>query len=97
MSSTAAASPRGTAFPHRKGGFEKYIPVGKPDGDEIAGLDALGGKRAGAGVGVALELLPGEGIGAMADGDRVARFAFGIPARHVGDGNQHGGVSVSGA
>ena len=81
---------RRAALPHRKGGLEKHIAVGQPDGDEIAGLDALGGKGAGAPVGVALELLPGQRIGAMADRDRVLRFAFGIPARHVGDGNQHG-------
>ena len=85
---------RRATFPHRKGGFEKQIAVGKPDGDEIAGLDALGGKGAGAAVGVALELLPGERVGAMADCDRVRWLAFGIPARHVGDGNEHGGVSV---
>ena len=87
---------RRAAFPHRKGGLEKHIAVGQPDGDEIAGLDALGGEGARAAVGVALELLPGQRVIAVADSDGIARLAFGIPARHVSDGNEHGGVSVAG-
>ena len=81
---------RRAAFPHRKGGLEKHIAVGQPDGDEIAGLDALGGEGAGAPVGVALELLPGDGIGAVTDCDGVLWFPFGIPAWHVCDRDEHG-------
>jgi hypothetical protein len=33
----------------------------------------------------------------VADGDRILRPAFGIPARHVGHRDQHAGVSIVGA
>ena len=81
---------RRAAFPHRERGFEERVAVRQADRDEIAGLDALGGKRPRAAVGVALELIPGDGIIAVADRDRVLGLALGIPARHVGDGNEHG-------
>jgi hypothetical protein len=87
---------RRAAFPHRKGGFEKHIAVGQPDGDEISGLDALGGEGARAAVGIALELVPGDGIGAVTDCDGVLWFPFGIPAWHVGNGNEHGAFPLAG-
>jgi hypothetical protein len=70
MSSTAAASPRGSrhvsdvgvapTFHTAKVVSKNKLLLGSPDGDEIAGLDALGGERTGSAVGVALELRPGE-------------------------------------
>ena len=87
---------RRAALPHRKAGLEEGIAVGQADGDEITRLHALGGKGAGAAVGAALELLPGQRVGAMADRNRVLRLAFGIPARHVGYGDQHAGLPSPG-
>jgi hypothetical protein len=81
---------RSAALPYRKGRFVERIAVRQPDRDEIAGLDAVRGEGACAPVGVALELLPGDGVVAVAYGDRVFRLAPGIPARHVGEGEEHG-------
>ncbi len=85
-----------TALPHREAGLEKGVAVGQADRDEIAGLDAPGGKSAGTGIGAAFELLPGQRVPAVADRNRVLRLALGIPARHVGDGNQHGDPPLRG-
>ncbi len=86
---------RRTKFPYRKAGLEKGVAVRQADGDEIAGLDALGGKRVGAPVRPSFELLPGQRLSAVTDRNRIPRFTFGIPARHIGDRDQHGGVSLA--
>ena len=83
-------------FPDRKAGLEERIAVGQADGDEIAWLHAPGGKGAGATVGPALQLLPGQRVGAMADRHGILRLAFGIPARHVSHRNQHTGLPSPG-
>ncbi len=87
---------RGAEFPDRKGGLEEGIAVGQADSDEIAWLHAPGGKGAGAAVGPALQLLPGQRVGAMADRHGILRLAFGIPARHVSHRNQHAGLPSPG-
>ena len=80
---------RRAEFPHRKAGLEEGIAIGQADSDEIAGLYPLGGKGAGAAVGATFELLPAQRVLAMADRNRILWLAIGIPARHVGDRNEH--------
>jgi hypothetical protein len=83
---------RRTTLPHRKAGLEEGIAVRQADGDEITRLYTLAGKGAGAAVGAALKLLPGQGVGAVTDRNGVLWLAFGVPARHVGYRNQHAGL-----
>src|SRR6476646_10222375 len=89
ISSTAAASPRGNrqvsdvgVAPHfhtAKVVSKNTLLLGSPMATKSPGLTPLAAK-ARAAVGVALELLPGDGIGAVTDRDGVLWFPFGIPA-----------------
>jgi hypothetical protein len=73
------------------------IAIGaRADGDEITSFHASCGKGAGAAVGAALKLLPGQGVVAMTDRNCIPRLAFGIPARHVGYWDQHAVLPSSG-
>jgi hypothetical protein len=83
---------RRAQFPNRETGFKEGVAVWQADGDEIAGLHTPFGKGAGAAVGAALKLLPGQRILAMADRNRCLRPAFGVPARNVSHGDQHAGL-----
>ena len=104
MSSTAAASPRGSrqvsdvgVAPHfhtAKVVSKNTLLLGSPMATKSPGFTPLAAKARARAVGVALELLPGDGIGAVTDRDGVLRFPFGIPARHVGDGNEHGASAI---
>src|SRR5437868_3799078 len=47
------------------------------------------GSALGAFVGAALELVPAQGLRAMTERNRALRRSFGVPARHVGHGDQH--------
>ena len=99
MSSTAAASPRGSrqdsdvgvapSFQTAKLVSKKALPLGRPMATKSPAFTPLGGKGAGAAVGAAFELLPGQRVLAMADRNRVLWLAIGVPARHVGDRNEH--------
>jgi len=105
MSSTAAASPRGnrrtaTSVSRRASDAKlvskNALPLGRPMATKSAWLHAPGGKGAGATVGPALQLLPGQRVGAMADRHGILRLAFGIPARHIRHRNQHTGLPSPG-
>src|SRR6476660_9437234 len=96
MSSTAAASPRGSrqvsdvgVAPHfhtAKLVSKNKLLLGSPIATKSPGLTPFAAKAAGAAVGRAPELVPGQRVLAVADRNRVARRALGIPARHVGHG-----------
>jgi len=102
-SSTAAASPRGSrhdsdvgvapSFQIAKLVSKKALPLGRPRATTSPGLTPLAAK-ARARVGAAFELVPGQRIRAMADRDRIARLAVGVPVRHVGHGNEHWSSAV---
>ncbi|MGX1332392.1 hypothetical protein AB7M56_006891 [Bradyrhizobium elkanii] len=64
--------------------------LGSPIATKSPGLTPLAAKARARALARALELEPGQRIRAMTDGDRIRGLAFGIPARHVGEGDQHG-------